>query len=102
MSQSQIMDWAIFNFIFLTCLYSFVKEVCRVLRNGKRYVCLYKDLPFSVGDLDKLVLDVQNGLYPISGMEQTTGAIKQKLNHSQIEEPVRVSSTSINDFIYHY
>jgi len=43
------------------------KEVCFAIRDGQRRAYTVKDLPTTTGDLDKLVLDVENGLYPISG-----------------------------------
>ena len=40
------------------------------MRGGSKKNYLYKNLPFSPRDLDKLVLDVQNGLYPIMPIQE--------------------------------
>jgi len=46
------------------------KLVCFIMRGGSKKNYLYKNLPFSPRDLDKLVLDVQNGLYPIMPIQE--------------------------------
>ena len=50
----------------------YIKMVCYTIKGGERQSFVYKELSMSVGDLDKLVLDVQNGLYPISGPMTST------------------------------
>lgn len=56
------------------------KEVCYTVRSGVRIPYSVKDLPTATGDLDKLVLDVENGLYPISGRDQNGANNKSKLD----------------------
>lgn len=48
------------------------KLVCYTVKGGKQASLFYSELSMSVGDLDKLVLDVQNGLYPITGPMTST------------------------------
>ena len=54
--------------------------MCYTVRSGVRIPYSVKDLPTATGDLDKLVLDVENGLYPISGRDQNGANNKSKLD----------------------
>ena len=45
-------------------------QIIVAVKHEKILYYLYKNLPFSPRDLDKLVLDVQNGLYPIMPIQE--------------------------------
>jgi len=63
------------------------KEVCFSFPSGNRHSYSVKDLPMATGDLDKLVLDVENGLYPTGFGREPTGS-NMKGKHT--DEPVQL------------
>lgn len=54
------------------------KLVCWCVKSGERKEFIQRNLPMRPADLDKLILDVQNGLYPVNGMEVTTNGSNPK------------------------
>jgi len=62
--------------------------ICFCIKDGARLIYTRRQLPLKPTELDKLILDVQNGLYPVNGMEVSTNGAGGAKAPVEPDEPV--------------